>query len=211
MGMVINSFWGAAAGGGGTLRASRISYVNNASSATVSFPTGSLAGDTCVLFIGHGWNNSDPAGWTQLSNTNAANCNGSTYVKTLSSGDISTGSVTVFFAGVYYGVIAMATMVGAMTVRTSAFVRSSGTASTTGTCTTDGTPVSGDFALWFTMARANITCTCSDGTQLETTSNSEGSGCLNKQTLGASGAASGHFTYSSGPTSGYYESGVILH
>lgn len=86
-----------------TIRGSAIQN-GNANAYTVTFPGGAAAGDLAVLFIHHGWNTSStPSGWSVLSSNPGTNVNGYVYYKTLSSGDISTGSVTINFAGTFEG------------------------------------------------------------------------------------------------------------
>lgn len=210
MGMVISPHALAVAGGGGglTIRGSNSQWFSG-SSVVIPFPSGSAAGDTCIVFAGHGWDVTNPSGWTVLDNSTGSNFNGATFIKTLSSGDISTGSVTVSFANGYFGVVGSVAIVGSATVRAQTDARS-GSGATSRTITTDGTPVSGDLAIWWGSNRGTGAASCSDGSQIQSAIDVDASCSINSQVLGASGAATGHFSFTV-TTNGDYESGVILH
>src|SRR5690348_8305998 len=94
-----------------TIRGSNIQS-SSASSYTVSFPAGTLAGDLAVLFAGHAWTVNTPSGWTAQNALPAANFGGAVFSRVLTSGDISTGSVTVTTTGTFNGVLAIVTFVG---------------------------------------------------------------------------------------------------
>lgn len=101
--------WAAAPSGGSTVPALRGSVISNssASSYTLTFPGGTAAGDLAILFYSHGWIGTTPSGWTQLDRHDASNVNGAAFSKALSSGDISTGSVTISFSGTFDGVVGL--------------------------------------------------------------------------------------------------------
>lgn len=109
--------WATGGGGGGggsppTIRGSNIQSSNN-STFTVSWPTGTIAGDLAVIFGGSGWSFNNPSGWFLLDNRAGANANGAMWAKVLTSGDISTGSVTITSVNAYFGCIACLTFQGA--------------------------------------------------------------------------------------------------
>lgn len=193
-----------------SFRASSIQYANNTSTSVFPFPTGSVSGDTCVVFAGNGWNVNTPSGWTSLDNLVGTNVNGAVFYKTLTSGDITTGSVTITYAGTYYGIVAGFTLIGAPTsFRTPATQRNS-TGATSHTLTTDTTPVSYDIAIYFGMARVATSPTVSVGAQLQQSNNANASGVLAWRKLTASGADSATFSYPSAG-SGDYQAIVIVH
>lgn len=186
------------------VRSSRIAYANNVSSTAFAFPTGSLAGDRCVIFVEHGFAVTLPTDWFSLNNSTGSNVNGACFEKVLDSADITAGSVTISFGGTFFGVVAGISFVGAIgAVRTSIFGRNSA-GSTSRTLTTDSSPQTGDYAAYFASGRGNVTVTSSSGAALQTTSNVSASGVLTGGLLGASGAISSTFSFSSAPTGDYY-------
>ncbi len=200
----------APSGGNATVRATRKQYVNNASSAVFTFPTGSAAGDLCVIFAGHGYGTTTPAGWTELDNRQGSNFNGACFYKFLTSGDISTGSVTISFAGTYYGHVAGVTMTGgSYPVRAYGGGRNSAGASTRTISTAQTWPVSGDLALYFGAARVNASCSTATGTSLQTDAQANSSMALSDELLSSGGTASETFNFGGSP-SGDYEAIVIV-
>lgn len=88
------------------------------STVTVTFPSGSQTGDTCVLVFGSGYNiSSPPAGWT-LVQGGSSFYYGAFLYKNLTSGDISAGSVSVSMAGSYNGVWTSLDLYGSHTYNT---------------------------------------------------------------------------------------------
>lgn len=191
------------------VRGHRIAWVNNAASVMFTLPTGSTAGDRCVIAAGHGFGVSTPAGWSSLDNQTGTFFNGGVFHKVLSSGDISTGSVTISFSGAYYGVVAGITFVGGMTgIRTTQATRN-GTGASSRTVTTGSSPVSGDVVFYFGMCRGNVTATANVGIALDTTTNNEGSGVSKLGVLTAGGAISAIYSYTGSP-SGDYQGIVVV-
>ena len=119
-GGVNNPPWSTGGGGGGggsppTVRASTMITASN-STYTVTFPTGSVAGDMAFIWFVHGFSiSSIPTGWNLIAQNPASvgNISAGLMGKVLSSGDISTGSVTLSFAGGFDGTISCLTFVGA--------------------------------------------------------------------------------------------------
>lgn len=183
------------------VRASSIVAINTNSYA-YPFPTGSAAGDSCVISVGHGWAVNVPAGWTQLHKLDGSNTNGATFWKLLTAADITAGSVTITFAGSYNGVIAGITFIGGLYIRTSTAYRN-GAGATSRTLTTDTTPAIDDYAIYFGFGRFNGTVTVDSGTALQTVSAANGSGVLTGALLTVAGAEGAVFTYSAAPAGDY--------
>jgi hypothetical protein len=178
-----------------SVRASGVSYVNNANFVVFSLPSGSQAGDSCVIFAEHGWNVLTPAGWNALNLSTGANINGACFQKHLSAADIAAGSVTITFGGVYYGIVAAVTFVGCTGgVRTYTFARNSA-GSTSRAVTTDTTPKTGDYALYFGSTRGNTACSVDKGASVQASSNANASACLYGGTLASDGALTATFSY----------------
>lgn len=185
------------------IRSSTIAYVNNASSKVVTFPAGATAGDDCYLFAAHGFGISTPSGWTVISNADSGltNTSGVIFKKNLTAGDITTGSVTVSFGGTYYGIVALVCMNGA--VGDTYFAEVQHTSGATSRTLTSKTGQSGAIRLWFGFGRGNVTITCNEGSQIQTSSNANASGTVYAETLTSTGSVTGTFTFSSAPTSDY--------
>jgi len=98
-----------------TIRGSGM-QASSASSYSVSWPTGTVAGDLAIIFIGGGWAiASVPTGWALVDQKTAAYWNGSVIAKILTSGDISSGSVTVNMQGTYDSALSIVTFQGGTT------------------------------------------------------------------------------------------------
>lgn len=100
------------------IRGSNIISGSAASSLTVSLPAGTAAGDFAIILAGTTYtSNPTPTGWTNLSLTNTGLVwSQYGYTRTLTSGDIATGSVTVPIAttfGPAAAVLGIVTFVGA--------------------------------------------------------------------------------------------------
>lgn len=202
----------AASGGGGgggstpTVRASNIQASSN-SSYTVTWPTGTVAGDVVVIFVGHGWAINTPSGWTSLDTSSGSNWNGACFAKEMTSADITAGSVTVTCGGAYDGVLAAVTITG---TSVASYVSKGVTRSSTGATsasTSSATLVNdSDLCLVFFSNRANNTADVTNpgAVSLQTISSANASGCVES----VSGDASvfgfiGTGTFSSSGT-GYY-------
>lgn len=110
----------ASGGGGGVagtpaVRASVLTSFN-AATVTQTFPTGTIAGDVVLIYVGHAYQILLPTGWTSLQATNQGNYNGAVFVKIMTAGDITTGSVTVTQGGSYNGTIVLVTLTGSTVV-----------------------------------------------------------------------------------------------
>jgi hypothetical protein len=87
----------------------------SASSYVVTWPSGTVANDIAVIVAGHGAAISTPTGWTLINSMTGTIWNGAAFWKTLTSADITAGSVTVSAASATNGVVSIATVVGGFT------------------------------------------------------------------------------------------------
>jgi hypothetical protein len=202
---------GGAAAGPIQVRGSRITHVNNANSLVFTLPASSAAGDHCIILVEHGFGVTTPAGWTNVNNLTGTNINGAAFEKVLSSGDISTGSVTISFAGTYYGAVAGISFIGAVRgIRDyGAFSRNSAGASSRA-LTTGAAPQTGDYAIYFGSTRASSTCTVNQGASLQTLTAANASACLYGGVLASDGAVSATFSYSTTGTGDYQGILVVI-
>ncbi len=133
------------------LRGSNIASAS-ASSITVGLPAGSAAGDLALLFATAAFNLTNPSGWTSIDGAGGLTWNILITQKTLSSGDISTGNVTVNAAGSFDIIGAIAVFVGSLSVREfQDNLNAAGTS--TATLTTTGAVTSSDELIYFTSTR----------------------------------------------------------
>jgi hypothetical protein len=142
---------------------------------TINFPAGTVAGDFALLFGGQGYGfpTGTPSGWTLLSALfPGSNWGGAAYSKTLTSGDISTGHVSLTFSGNYDGVIAIITFVGA-----TGGVRNAVANSGNVPVGVTSTVVAGDWGIYFGSARSNGVLSVSLGTEEQQATSAGGNGC----------------------------------
>lgn len=195
-------------GGGGTVTAPNIRgtaiQASNGASYTVTWPSGTLAGDLAVIFGGHGFGLNAPAGWTTLDNQTGTNFNGAAFSRVLNSADITAGSVTVTVAGTFNGVLSIVTFVGATGGIRSWVAQRNGSGSSSITLNTDGSPLTTDMMLYFGSNRAASTDTVSLGSNLRQANDGvAASGCLFAGSPAANGGVSPVFSYSSAGTGNY--------
>lgn len=142
---------------------------------TVPFPAAAQAADFAIVFVAANYNASSyPSGWSAI---DALSASGFTITKTLSSGDISTGHVSVTLNS-------GSTVVAAIIV----FIGSAGTLRTVASHAPSGGPpyildaaaVSGDTAIYFggTIPAGTSTITGSKGTALQNQAGADSSGEL---------------------------------
>jgi hypothetical protein len=163
-----------------SVRATTLVHVNNVSSCVMTLPTGSAAGDRIFIFAQHGYAASFLNDNVLLVSQTGSNINGQVWEKILTAADISTGSITISFAGAYYGSVAAITFVGVTGGRRTV-TSSRNTAS----------------VVCFGSTRATgATCASTVGSSLQTLSASNASACLFGGVLGSSGAVSSDFSYS---------------
>jgi hypothetical protein len=206
-------------GGGGTtattptIRATSIASFN-ASSVTIPWPAGTVAGDLVIIFVSDGYAVNSPTGWTILNNTGPNDwADGLTAAKLMTSADITAGSATITLVGPYNGVAAAVTVDGSTFthVREVTALRSGGSASYSSAAIAGMfTAADTDLILGFTYIRGAMNPTISNFTQLQQLNAANASGFLGKYALvptklGLSETA----TYPSG-NNGYYWSLVAL-
>lgn len=198
----------AANGSGGgappSVRGSGI-QASSASSYTVTWPTGTVAGDLVIIFAAGGNIPYVPAGWTTIdSQITGANWEAVACMRLLNAADIVAGSVTVTSSGSYDSVLVVVSFVGGTGgVRSFASVKNtSGTSSAT--VNTDGSPLTTDLMVYFGSNRAASTDTCSLGTLLQQVNDgANASGCLYAGSPAAVGGVSPVFSYSSAGSGNY--------
>jgi hypothetical protein len=171
--------------------------VNNVSSCVMTLPTGSAAGDRIFIFAQHGYAASFLNDNVLLVSQTGSNINGQVWEKILTAADISTGSITISFAGAYYGSVAAITFVGVTGGRRTVTSSRNTASASPRTLATDSTPEAGDYVVCFGSTRATgATCASTVGSSLQTLSASNASACLFGGVLGSSGAVSSDFSYS---------------
>lgn len=106
-----------------TIRGSACQATTSTSTATVNWPTGTIAGDEAIIFGGSAFNTSLPSGWTDSPATGSAYFvtgsvwDGTAFWRTLNSGDISTGHVDISIAGTFDVTFCIVTFAGSPTIR----------------------------------------------------------------------------------------------
>ncbi|HTF69540.1 MAG TPA: hypothetical protein VK638_43365, partial [Edaphobacter sp.] len=183
---------------------------SSASSYTVSWPSGTVAGDLAVILVGHGFGVATPSGWTSADNSTGSNWNGAVFSKVLTSGDITAGAVTVNVAGSFDGVVAIVTFVGGTAGIREADVQRNGTGSSSITLNTSGAVLSTDTCIYFGSNRGASTDTVNRGTlQQQANDSSSASGALYTESITSGGATTAIFGYSSAG-SGNYQAIVVV-
>jgi hypothetical protein len=191
-----NGSGGGGGGGGGTVtvRASRIASFSSAAVA-IAFPSGTLAGDLVIVFVGHGWNALAPANWTQISLLSGANWNGAAFYRVVNAADITTGSVTITFGGSFNGVEGAVAFEGnRQLLRSNNFQRDSGGGASV-VLTSDGVPGTADYVLYFSSTRAASNNTFALGTLLQSVNAANGSGGLAGGAPAADGGISQTYSF----------------
>lgn len=203
-----------ASGGGGPTVPTIIgssSTTGSASSLVSTIPGGSSAGDLAFIFTSHGWQASTPSGWSLVDIQIGSFINGAVFSKTLSSGDISTGSVTVSYAGSDPGAIMMVVLdagtFGAFGLATSVRVSNPGAASAGFALAMFG----GIMLLTYGGMRENAAAAVTQaiGTSLQNVAVSGASARVTHYDAAASGYAFQRVTFAGSPT-GTYAAGVIV-
>lgn len=197
-------------GGGGALPVVRGTGIQAASASnyTVSWPSGSVAGDLAIIFIAGGWDISGaPSGWNLIDKKSGTNWSGSIIAKILTPSDISSGSVIINMTGSFDSVLSIITFQGS----TSGIVVTTSAQNASGLSTrpiSSSSTASGPMYLYFGSGRTTGNVSVSDGSPLQAYRAGSASGAL----YGASarpffGAV--NFNYSSVP-SGDYQAIVIV-
>lgn len=184
-------------------RSNRLTYINNTNSVTFTLPAGSVAGDLCLIFTSHGYDLTVPATWVALSNMRAANLKGVIIHKVLTSGDISTGTVTLGFSSSYWGFVFGLTLAGSLGIDSVAATNNnSGAASRT--VTTDANPLIGDLLILFGAIDVNAAVSSSSlPNLLASDSQTTASAIAKSGVVAVGGAQSATVNYGGSPTGDY--------
>jgi hypothetical protein len=151
---------------------------------TVPWPSGTITGDTAVIFIGQAWPMNPPSGWTVNSNLTGGWWDGGVISKVLTAADITAGSVTITFAGTAFsGVIAILTTVGSCKVTQTVASQTPSPGSASVTLNTTATFPTDNLVCYFGSNRAVDTVTVNRGTLRRSATDSvNGSGALYTET-----------------------------
>jgi hypothetical protein len=184
-------------------------------SLTLALPSGSQAGDRLYVMTAAGWGTNLISGYSSHDNRTGSNWSGRVQSKVLTSTDISTGTVTVTFAGSYAPMVWLVATVGDKALRSIAGSRASGSDGTVNTLTTDAAPVAGDHGLFFATARGSYTFTADRGVDVtgDVHTPAANDGTLHgfkEEALPASGAVSVTFTTTATISVGDYFAVLIL-
>lgn len=186
------------------------SAITGLSSITISLPSGSLAGDLAIMFVSGQNVISNPSGWTVLQNSSAANWSqGATYSKSLTPGDISTGSVTVSSTGaVITG--AIVDLYGPGILVRESHNASANAATGTVNLTASGSVVSSDLGIYWASCRCSANPTINLGSVGQ--ANNNGSNAAGVLYTDSSPSASETITstYTGYNPQGYYSSAVFV-
>jgi hypothetical protein len=134
----------------------------------LTWPAGTQAGDLALIFITGAWPCTVPAGWTLLTpNYTALTWMGFAASRVLSSGDISTGSVSVALTNLYDTAAAVVTFIGPV-----GGVRETISGNTAGavppqTLTTSGAVLATDAGIYFGSVRGPRTVLVNPGSVLQ--------------------------------------------
>jgi hypothetical protein len=203
-------------GSGGTSPSIRASQIQsfNASSVTITWPAGTVAGDVVIIFVSDGYAISTPIGWAILNNTGSNDyANGLTAAKVMTAADITSGSVTVTLYGSYNGVAAAVTIDGSTFNRMIEVTAERNSAGANAPSALVGGLLKAadtDLIIGFTYVRGTMSPSISSFTQLQLLSAAEASGFLGQyaSTFGKLGMLE-TATYPSS-NNGYYWSLVAL-
>jgi hypothetical protein len=128
----------------------------NSAGRLITLPAGSRAGDRIFMDVHSAWDVSSITGitgWTALNTNVGTQWNGRIYTKILTSGDITTGGVTVNFSGNHGSYISLIVMVGNCGIRYTTASRVS-TNFTSIPLSTDSSPQVGDTVVWIGTGRS---------------------------------------------------------
>lgn len=147
-------FGGGGGGGGGTLtyRGATTVTIDSGTTVTCALPAGTVAGDVALFYAEHGYGISTaPSGWSSLA-ANTLYGDAWLWKKTLTSADITAGSVSAVFGGSWWGAGVLVTVGGAATA-TLAGQDHQGN-SNTGTEAVTYSPGTDEDLFWFAGTRA---------------------------------------------------------
>lgn len=189
-------------GGGGvtpvplSLRGTSTGAGASGSSFAVSFPSGTQVGDLVVIVCNHDFNLSVPSGWTNQDLHNGTTWNAMTISKVMTSGDISTGSVTISAGGSQDWTYIAAAFIGPTSGIREVDVISMFGGVQPATITTSGAVIATDMALYFATGRqTGTTLAISRGIAVTAITGANSQANLNSEVLTASGAYATNFTF----------------
>ncbi len=174
------------------IRSSSVSYVST-NPVVLTFPGGTLAGDIAIIIAASEQNVFAPSGWVAGAQNLIPGSSFWAY-KTLTSGDISTGSVSVSHNGTN-GTWSLTIIVGGTASIREVDNGGHGTGVTSASLATTGAVSAGDLLLIFGCTRATTTTGITPGTQIGTTTSGTMSGTLNYLNVLTSGAVTANYTY----------------
>ena len=184
----------------------------NTSTITITWPSGTLTGDAVFIFISAQNTITSPSGWTVVFNSGAASFwqNGAVFMKVMTSGDISTGSVVITTTGTGGIVAAAVSYVGAK-VGVEEKPNNWNNASTASVSTTTSNYVgTSDQGLIWGSARLSASPTGSVGSLAQAVNNtSSAAGALYTYSP-PGGSFTATFSYSGYNPSGYFQIIVIV-
>lgn len=162
----------------------------------IAWPTGTITGDIAFVLAANENNIFNISGWINAAD-NGSQVSGFWAYKTLTSGDITAGGVSVTPNGTFPGNYSLTIIIGGTaSVREIVHTRNSSGA-TSRTVTTSSAVAAGDLAILFGSTRVSTTPSISPGTQQGSPVNNGMSGVLNTYAVTAGGALTGTFTYPS--------------
>ena len=171
---------------------------------TLTLPAGTVAGDIAVLFAFDGWNTpviSTITGWTSVTWDTGAGVGLRAY-KTLTSADITAGSVTVTWNSSYGGYAALATVSATVGMQVMAYSLSTSNGDTgTGRTLANLVGQNGDTALWWAFKRkdgSTPAVSLSRGTPVDTSSVANVAGAFSTEALTTQALVDASSTVTSG-------------
>lgn len=211
-GRITNAVDVAISGGGGggaaapAIRASNLVKYASAASFSHPLPTGAADGDFVVIFYSGGFGDASitsPSGalWDTF-RQGAANWGGTIFVRRITAGDVSAGSVTITPTGSFDAVIGAVCFTGNAALRfpflemsAQAIVTHSPGAGAASSTQKSAYAASTDCVLCFFSNRDSSSNTTTYGTLLQTTTNVNGSGALYANATPTAGGQSASLTY----------------
>ncbi len=182
----------------------------NASSETLSLPSGTQVGDLVICQYANGWIPNAISGWTQWDITTSANWQGAVMSKIMTSGDISTGTVTTTYSNGFNGVMSLATFRGfTYSGGIKSFQKAANGAGGGATGPTATGILINDLVLLFGSSRANGVNSCDTGTLLQEFHDSSNAAGSLYDITGIAGSVTPTFS-TTGTVNGYYQTTIII-
>lgn len=161
-------------------------------SINVNFPAGAAAGDLAIIHIAAAYNfGTFPSGWTTNYSSAGTTWNGAILSKILTSGDISTGHVTVTAANSFEMIYEIVVFSGS----TSGIIEADGqlTATSVASMTTTASAVPGYIAIYFYSGRTAGVMTVNRGALQQSISDGTAAGVLYIENISAFGVVTATF------------------